>query len=305
MPGVAHLFPGQGAQAVGMGRDLYDNFPAARRVFDEADEALGFALSKLCFDGPDTELRRTVNTQPAILVTSIAALRAAEEARPEILGGAPSLVAGHSLGEYTALIAAGSLDFADALRLVRERGRLMEYCSELAPGTMAAVLGMDDEAVAEIAREAGVEIANINAPGQVSISGTIEGVAKAEELARARGARRAIRLDVGGAFHSRLMAPAAEGLAGAVAAAPVRDARIPLVTNSTTEIITTAAAIREELLRGLVTPVLWAKTVEVMLAAGITTFVEIGPGRVLTGIVKRMSDGATIVNIENAASLKG
>ncbi|MCX6023146.1 MAG: ACP S-malonyltransferase [Chloroflexi bacterium] len=305
MPGVAHLFPGQGAQAVGMGRDLYDNFPAARRVFDEADEALGFALSKLCFDGPDTELRRTVNTQPAILVTSIAALRATEEARPEILGGAPSLVAGHSLGEYTALIAAGSLDFADALRLVRERGRLMEYCSELAPGTMAAVLGLDDATVAEIAREAGVEIANINAPGQVSVSGTIEGVAKAEELARARGARRAIRLDVGGAFHSRLMAPAAEGLAGAVAAAPVRDARVPLVTNSTTEIITTAAAIREELLRGLVTPVLWAKTVEVMLAAGITTFVEIGPGRVLTGIVKRMSDGATVVNIENAASLKG
>lgn len=305
MPVVAHIFPGQGAQAVGMGRDLYESSAAARRVFDEADAVLGFSLSKLCFEGPDTELKRTINTQPAILTTSIACLRAAEEQNPAVLVGTPVLVAGHSLGEYTALIAAGALDFAEALKLVRERGRLMEYCNEIAPGTMAAVLGMDEAAVAQIARDADVDIGNINAPGQVSVSGSLEGVAKAMELARERGARRVVQLEVGGAFHSRLMLPAQEGLAGAVAAAPVREARIPLVANSTTEIIRTPDEIRAELLRGLTTPVLWARTVEVMLQHGVDTFVEIGPGKVLTGLVKRVSERAQVVNIENAASLAG
>lgn len=303
MPAIAHVFPGQGAQAVGMGKDLYDSSPAARRVFDEADATLGFSLSKLCFDGPDTELRRTKYTQPAILTTSIACLRAAEEQNPGVLVGTPVLVAGHSLGEYTALIAAGALDFSEALKLVAERGRLMEYCNDLQAGTMAAVLGMDEAIVAEIAREADVDIANVNAPGQVSVSGSIEGIMKAMEIAKARGARRVVQLEVGGAFHSRLMGPAAEGLAGAVAAAPVREARVPIVANSTAEVISSVEEIRAELLRGLTTPVLWARTVEVMAGRGVDTFVEIGPGKVLTGLVKRVSENATVVNIENAASI--
>lgn len=305
MTSVAYVFPGQGAQAVGMGKDLVDQYPVARRVFDEADAALGMSLSRICFEGPADELRRTVNTQPAILVASIACLRVAEEVAPEALGGPASFVAGHSLGEYTALIVAGALDFAQGVRLVRERGRLMEWCGELEPGTMAAFLGLDEPVVAEICREAGVEMANINCPGQIAVSGTVDGVAKAIELAKERGARRAIPLDVSGAFHSRLMQPARDGLAKALAAETFRPAVIPVISNVTARPMTGNADFKDELIQQLTNPVRWQASVETLVAAGVDTFVEIGPGRVLTGLIKRINESARLVNIENLASLQG
>ncbi|MBI4497900.1 MAG: ACP S-malonyltransferase [Chloroflexi bacterium] len=303
MAAVAYVFPGQGSQAVGMGKDLVEQFAAARRVFEEADATLGFSLSRLCFEGPADELRRTVNAQPAILVTSLACLRAAEEMAPEALEGPPSFVAGHSLGEYTALIAAGVVDFAQGLLLVRERGRLMEMCGELEPGTMAAILGLEEPAVEEICQEAGVEMANINCPGQIAVSGTPDGVARAMDLAKQRGARRAVPLDVSGAFHSRLMRPASEGLAKAVAGETFRPAEVPVVANVTGLPLTAAAALKDELVQQLTSPVRWQRSVEYMLEAGVTSFVEIGPGRVLTGLIRRIHEGARLVNIENAASL--
>lgn len=305
MTSVAHVFPGQGSQAVGMGQDLVDRYPIARRVFEEADAALGFRLSQLCFEGPADELRRTINAQPAILVTSIACLRVAEEVAPEALGGSPAFVAGHSLGEYTALIAAGVVDFAQGVRLVRERGRLMEWCGELQAGAMAAILGLDEPAVAEICREADIELANINCPGQIAISGSKDGVARAMELAQQRGARRAIPLDVSGAFHSRLMQPAWEGLTAALSTETFRTAQVPVISNVTGLPLTNAAAFKDELAQQLVSPVRWQQSVEYMIGAGADTIVEIGPGKILTGLIRRISENVRLVNIENAASLQG
>ncbi len=301
---VAWLFPGQGSQEVGMGRDVYEASAAGRAVFDEADAVLGFSLSRLCFEGPAGELQRTVNAQPAIMVTSVALLRAAQELGPAALGGAPSFVAGHSLGEYSAVVAAGALPFADALRLVRRRGELMEHCGAIEPGTMAAVLGMDTDAVFALAAEAGVEVANVNAPGQVTVSGAVEGVLKAMELAKARGASRVVQLDVSGAFHSRLMRPAAEGLAAAIAAAPLTDAAVPLAGNSTATLIRTAADLRTELVQGLTQPVLWARSVQTLAAAGAGLWVEVGPGRVLTGLVRRTAGGAQVANVNSVAAIQ-
>ena len=303
MPKVAYLFPGQGSQEPGMGRDVYEASAAARAVFDEADAVLGFPLSRLCFEGPAAELTRTVNAQPAILVASVAMLRAAQELGPAALGGEPELVAGHSLGEYSAVVAAGALPFADALRLVRRRGELMEQCGELEPGTMAAVLGMDAEAVFALAAEAGVEVANVNAPGQVTVSGAAPGVLKAMELAKERGASRVVQLDVSGAFHSRLMRPAQQGLVAAVAAAPFADAAVPLVGNSTALLVQTAEGLRVELVQGLTRPVLWAASVQAMAAEGVGRYVEIGPGRVLTGLVRRTVEGAKTANVNSLASI--
>lgn len=305
MTSVAYVFPGQGSQAVGMGKDLIDQYPVARRVFEEADAALGFRLSQLCFDGPADELRRTINAQPAILVTSIACLRVAEAVAPEALVGPAAFVAGHSLGEYTALIVAGVVDFAQGVRLVRERGRLMEWCGELAPGTMAAFLGLEEAVVEEICRDAGVEMANINCPGQIAVSGTRDGVARAVELAQQRGARRAIPLDVSGAFHSRLMQPARDGLVQALAAETFRPAEIPVISNVTGLPLTAAADLKEELVQQLTSPVRWQRSAEYLIEAGVTTVVEIGPGRVLTGLIRRISEAVRLVNIENAASLQG
>lgn len=301
---IAYVFPGQGSQTVGMGKDLVEHYAAARRVFDEADTALGIRLSDLCFEGPIDELRRTVNAQPAILVASIACLRVAEEIAPEALVGPPAFVAGHSLGEYTALIAAGVLDFAQGVRLVRERGRLMEWCGELAPGTMAAILGLDEPVVAQICQDAGIEMANINCPGQIAISGTKEGVAKAIELAKERGARRAIPLEVSGAFHSRLMQPARDGLAKALASELFRPAKVPVISNVTGLPLTAPADLKDDLVQQLTNPVRWQLSVEYMVEAGVTCVVEIGPGRVLTGLVKRISETVQVVNIENAGSLQ-
>jgi len=301
---VAYLFPGQGAQEVGMGLDAYQASAEARAVYDEADAILGFSLSQLCFEGPAEELTRTVNAQPAIMVTSLALLAAARELGEAALGGPAVVVAGHSLGEYSAVVAAAALPFADGLRLVRRRGELMEECGRIQGGTMAAVLGMETDAVFQLAADAGVEVGNINAPGQATVSGAVEGVLKAMELAKERGASRVVQLDVSGAFHSRLMRPAQEGLVEAVAKAPFVAAAIPLVGNSTAAVVRTATDLRQELVDGLTRPVLWADSVKTMAAQGVDLFVEVGAGRVLTGLVRRTFDGAKVVNLNSVAAIQ-
>ncbi len=301
---VAYLFPGQGAQAVGMGKDLYETYSSARAIFDEADAALGFSLSKLCFEGPEEDLRRTLNTQPAILTTSYACLRAAQELGILSDGDLPGFMAGHSLGEYTALAAADALTFGEVIRLVRERARLMDEAGAKNPGAMAAILGMDEDALAAVCRETGVQMANINSPGQVVISGFVDAIAKATEMATARGARRAIPLEVSAAFHSRLMEPANEGIAKAVAEVKFRNPRVPIIANSTALPLTTADEIRDELLSQLCAPVRWQSTIEYMAAHGVNEYVEIGPGRVLTGLAKRISSDAKAVNLSDVVSLQ-
>ncbi len=299
---VAYVFPGQGAQAVGMGRDLYEAFPAARAVFDEADAALGFALSALCFEGPAEELTRTINAQPALLTTSYACLAAARET-----GALPAadFVAGHSLGEYTALAAAGALSFGDAVRLARERGRLMHEAGLLQPGTMAAILGLDEGVLAEICRETGTVIANFNCPGQLVISGGVDSVARTVELAAARGASRTVTLQVSGAFHSPLMQPAVEGMKAALAAVAFRDAAVPVIANVTARPVTQADDIRRELLDQLTSPVRWQRSMEYAIARGVTRIIEIGPGRVLTGLMRRIDRSVETANIGDAAAISG
>jgi [acyl-carrier-protein] S-malonyltransferase len=287
---IAFLFPGQGSQVVGMGAALAAASPAAARTFAEADHILGFPLSRLCWEGPAEALTATINAQPALLVTSIAAWRAGvEDGLWPVPPEGPSFVAGHSLGEYSALVVAGALEFADALRLVRCRGELMHACGQQVPSTMAAVLGLDEQDVAAICAETGAEIANVNAPGQVGISGPLEAVARASALARERGARRVIPLTVSAAFHSSVMQPAAAGLAQALATVPVAAARVPLVTNVNAEPITDPEAVRRELVEQLTRPVRWQRIIEVLVAAGVRRFLELGTGTVLCGLVKRIA----------------
>lgn len=292
---TAYVFPGQGSQWAGMGKDLFAALPGARAVFEEADSVLGFSLSGLCFEGPEEVLRQTVNAQPAILAMSIAHLRTSPllADRPQ-----PSFLAGHSLGEYTALVAAGTLSFADALRLARERGRLMQEAGDLAPGGMLAIIGLDEAGVREVCAASGMEIANINSPGQIAISGPAEALEKATLLAREKGAQRVVPLPVSGAFHSRLMQPAAEGMARAVANLAFRDASIPIVANTTAEPVTAGGALKEELLQQLCHSVLWQKSVETMISGGVVELVEIGPGQVLTGLIKRISRDVRTVSTE-------
>ncbi|OGO03972.1 MAG: [acyl-carrier-protein] S-malonyltransferase [Chloroflexi bacterium RBG_13_54_9] len=299
---IAYVFPGQGSQSVGMGRDLYDRSPAAKAIFEEADASLGFPLSRLCFEGPEEELRRTAYAQPAIVTVSSAYLKAMSQ---ETGDPTPMFVAGHSLGEYTALVAAGVLSFSDTVRLAHERGRLMEEASERTPGGMAAIIGLDEETVEEVCRETGAKAANINSSQQIVISGTRETLAWAMDLARARGARQTIPLQVSGAFHSPLMQPAAEGLAKALARFTLRDPQIPIIANSTAQPVTTAAELQEELLWQLCHCVQWQRSVQYMVDEGVSTFIEIGPGRVLSGLIKRISKDAQVFDVSNVASLKG
>ncbi len=289
---IAALFPGQGSQFVGMGRDLAGRWPAAREVFETADRVLGGSLSRICWEGPEEELRLTANTQPALLAHSAAAWRVLAEAGVAVDG-----VAGHSLGEYSAAVAAGSLGLADALRTVRLRGRLMQEAVPVGRGAMAAVLGLDDEKVAACCTEAAaatgevVVPANFNAPSQVVIAGTTAAVERAGELCREAGARRVVPLAVSAPFHSPLMVPAREGLAPALEELEFADPSVPLYRNVDAAPVTTGEALREGLVRQVDSPVLWTQTVRRMIGDGFDTFVEVGAGSVLSGLVRRVDRG--------------
>ncbi len=298
---LACVFPGQGSQMVGMGHDLYQTSREAQRVFQEADSALGFPLSQLCFEGPEEELRDTINAQPAILTTSIACLRAANEFGVSLK---PDLVAGHSLGEYSALVAAGVVEFVDAVQLVRERGRLMQEAGKIQPGGMAAIIGLDEASLEEVCREAGSEIANFNCSGQIVISGTRESLARSMDLAKVCGARRVVPLQVSGAFHSALMQPTVEGMALAISQVDFGQPQVPIVANSTAQPLTSSDAVRDELLRQLCQCVQWQPSVQYMLDEGISTFVEIGPGQVLTGLIRRITKEVQVINLSDPDSIK-
>jgi [acyl-carrier-protein] S-malonyltransferase len=297
---VAFVFPGQGSQWVGMGRDLYQGFASAKAVFEQADEALDFPLSQLCFDGPEDELLQTINAQPAIVTVSFACL----EAIRSLSQLEPAFVAGHSLGEYTALAAAGVLDFATTVYLARERGRLMHEAGQVKPGGMAAVIGLDEAALAEVCTETGARIANINCPGQIVISGAEEKLAPAMELAKAKGAHRVIRLQVSGAFHTKLMQPAVDGMAEIIAKLSFNQPTVPIIGNTTAQPLATAELVEKELLEQLCNCVQWQRSVEYMLGDGVATFIEVGPGRVLAGLIKRIDRDVNIINIGDAEAVK-
>ncbi|HXF50921.1 MAG TPA: ACP S-malonyltransferase [Dehalococcoidia bacterium] len=301
MSDVAWIFPGQGSQEPGMGRDVAEAFPAARDVFERADAVLGYALSRLCFEGPDEALRETERQQPAIFVTSLAILEAARSAHA--LPPA-RFVAGHSLGEYTALVAAGALAFDDGLRLVQTRGRLMQEAGAANPGAMAAIIGLDRAAVERVCAETGAELCNENAPSQIVIGGPPDVVERAIARAKEAGAQRAVPLPVSGAFHTSLMRPAAEGMARALEACAFRDPAIPVISNVTAKPLTKAEELRDELVTQLTSPVRWVDCVRVMAEGGARVFYEIGPGRVLAGLVRRIAPEATVVSLNGAAALR-
>jgi [acyl-carrier-protein] S-malonyltransferase len=302
-PSVAYVFPGQGAQWVGMGKDLYQQYAPAMELFDLADATLRFSLSRLCFEGPEDDLRQTENAQPAIVAVSLATLAALKEkkwALPQ-----PAYVAGHSLGEYTALAAAGVLDTASTIRLAWERGRLMQQAGQINPGGMAAVIGLSQHQVADLCAETGTQIANINCPGQLVISGAADKLARAIELARERGAHRVVPLVVSGAFHTPLMQPAVDGMAEVIASLKFNPPQVPIIANTSAQPLTTAADVKEELLRQLTNSVRWQASVEYMISNGVDTFIEIGPGRVLSGLIRRTSKTAHTVNLGDARAING
>lgn len=296
------LFPGQGSQFAGMGRDLYDNYPAAKAVFDEADSALGFSLSQVMFEGPEETLRETRNAQPAILTHSIAAWRAMDTdwSKKELQA------AGHSLGEYSAYTVAGSLSFADAVGIVRRRGELMFEAGMEQPGAMAAIIGLSGDQVADICAEVDgvVTPANINSPGQVVISGAPDAVATAGILLKEKGARRVVALNVSGAFHSPLMEPAAAGLKAALAEITIGDAQIPVYANASAKPVIDCVEIRDSLVRQLLSPVLWEPTIRALLPQGSDGWYEIGPGQVLRGLVRQTERSLTCQTIGTADEVK-
>jgi [acyl-carrier-protein] S-malonyltransferase len=303
MSKLAFLFPGQASQYPGMGRDLAEKFPEARRVFDEADAALGFSLSQICFDGTEEALKQTENTQPAILTVSTAAYRALE-AR----GVTPDFAAGHSLGEYSALVAAGALDFAAGVKLVRERGRYMQEAVPAGVGAMAAILGLSPGEVAEICKKAVnheiVSPANLNSPEQTVISGHAAAVKRAVEIASQEGAKRAVILPVSAPFHCALMMPAQERLEPDLRTIPFQDLRFPIVTNVDAEGIARREEARDALIRQVSHPVRWLDSMREMIEAGVTIFVEVGPGKVLSGLLRQIDRSVRCFNVEDSASLQ-
>ncbi len=301
---VAYVFPGQASQAVGMGRDLYNNFDSAKAVFEQADETLGFSLSRLCFEGPEDELRQTINTQPALVTVSFACLKVAQDISGSNELPPPSFVAGHSLGEYTALAAAGVLDFATTVYLARERGRLMYEAGLRNPGGMVAVIGLDETSLTEVCGETDTRIANINCPGQLVISGAKENLTKAADLAQARGARRVVPLPVSGAFHTPLMQLAVDGMSEIIANLSFHEPLIPIIANTTAQPLTTAELIKEELLKQLCNSVQWQRSVEYMVNNGVSVFIEIGPGKVLSGLIRRIDKDVKTLNIGGAEDIK-
>ena len=304
MPKTALLFPGQGSQKVGMGLDLAESFPAARAVFDEADAALGFPLSKLCFEGPEEDLKLTENTQPAILTCSVAVLAVLRERGR----ASADFVAGHSLGEYSALVAAGAIGFQYAVRLVKKRGRYMQEAVPAGEGAMAALLGMEPAKVMEVCEQAAegqiVSPANMNSPAQVVIAGHTAAVERAVELAKAAGALKAVMLPVSAPFHCALMRPAQERLAADLDAIEFRDLQIPLVNNAGAKIIRTGAEAREGLKEQVPSPVRWEESIRLLAAEGVEDFLEVGPGRVLTGLLRGIDRALKGQAVSDVASLE-
>ena len=304
MSKISYIFPGQGSQSVGMGKELCDNFPAAKTIFEKADEALGFSLSEMCFSGDEAELQLTANTQPAILTASVAAFGAMMEE-----GFAkPDFVAGHSLGEYSALVAAGVLDFADAVRTVRKRGAYMQDAVPVGVGAMAAILGSEIEMIEAACAEAAdgqvCSPANINSPNQVVIAGDSAAVDRACELLKARGAKRAIRLNVSAPFHCSLMMPAQLKLAGDLSELSYSSFEFPITHNVDAEVNSNETRVAEKLTMQVSSPVKWLDSIRNLIAEGTTTFVEVGPGKVLSGLVKQIDRDVRTLNVENVESLR-
>jgi [acyl-carrier-protein] S-malonyltransferase len=300
---TAFLFPGQGSQAVGMGRELAAMYPVARQTFDEADAALGYKLSQVCFEGPEDRLKLTEITQPAILTVSVAAFRVVQSK-----GFVPIYAAGHSLGEYSALVAAGVLDFGDAVRTVRNRGKYMQEAVPVGVGAMAAILGLAPEVVAQVCAEAAqtqvCQPANINSPDQIVISGSKSAVERAAELARQRGAKRAIMLQVSAPFHCALMQPAQDALTPELRALEFSPLEFPVINNVDAQLMTAPGQAREALIRQVTGTVQWQKSMRSLIAQGVDTLVEVGPGKVLCGLMRQIDRSKTCLNVEDEASLQ-
>lgn len=303
MSKIAFIFPGQGSQYVGMGKEFYENYSFVREIFKRASSTLGIDVSKLCFEGPQEILTQTQNTQPLVFTVSIACLEVLKSQNIN-----PDIVAGHSLGEYTALVACGSLDFLDVLRLVRKRGQFMQEAGRKYPGTMAAIIGLEEEKVKEVLEEAKpsgiVGVANFNCPGQVVISGEISAVEKAKELAEKAEAKKVVILKVGGAFHSPLMKEAQEKLKDEIEKIEIHPPTIPIVVNVSADYLRESEAIKASLIKQIVNPVLWEASIRKMLNSAVTTFIEVGPGKVLSGLLRRITPESLSLNVEDEQSLR-